>query len=292
MSFFFLFRNNAVTTTQKLLLALRFYATGSFLISAGDVVGVSKSTACVIVRDVSVALAQLRPQFIKMPETNDEIKELQKQFYGIAKFPLVIGAIDCTHIKIQSPGGPNAEYFRNRKGWFSLNVQTVVSAKLKIMDIVVRWPGSTHDSTIFSRSKINNDLHVEQKWGNSLIVADSGYANTKHIVTPFLNPQAGPENLYNESQIRTRNPVERCYGVLKRRFPVLSLGMRLQISNIQNVIIACSVLHNIAIDCNDVMPMDDVQLPDELTELINEPTIENRQNNARTRLVNEYFSHL
>eukprot|EP00102_Acyrthosiphon_pisum_P019201 XP_016656411.1 PREDICTED: putative nuclease HARBI1 isoform X3 [Acyrthosiphon pisum] len=222
-------RNNAVTTTQKLLLALRFYATGSFLISAGDVVGVS---------------------------------------------------------------GPNAEYFRNRKGWFSLNVQTVVSAKLKIMDIVVRWPGSTHDSTIFSRSKINNDLHVEQKWGNSLIVADSGYANTKHIVTPFLNPQAGPENLYNESQIRTRNPVERCYGVLKRRFPVLSLGMRLQISNIQNVIIACSVLHNIAIDCNDVMPMDDVQLPDELTELINEPTIENRQNNARTRLVNEYFSHL
>eukprot|EP00102_Acyrthosiphon_pisum_P019200 XP_016656410.1 PREDICTED: putative nuclease HARBI1 isoform X2 [Acyrthosiphon pisum] len=259
-------RNNAVTTTQKLLLALRFYATGSFLISAGDVVGVSKSTACVIVRDVSVALAQLRPQFIKMPETNDEIKELQKQFYGIAKFPLVIGAIDCTHIKIQSPGGPNAEYFRNRKGWFSLNVQTVVSAKLKIMDIVVRWPGSTHDSTIFSRSKINNDLHVEQKWG--------------------------PENLYNESQIRTRNPVERCYGVLKRRFPVLSLGMRLQISNIQNVIIACSVLHNIAIDCNDVMPMDDVQLPDELTELINEPTIENRQNNARTRLVNEYFSHL
>jgi len=68
------------------------------------------------------------------------------------------------------------------------------------MDIFVRWPGSTHDSTIFSHSKINNDLHVAQKWGNSLIVTDSGYANTKHIVTRFLNPQAS-ENLYNESQI-------------------------------------------------------------------------------------------
>jgi len=51
-----------------------------------------------------VALAQLRLQFIKMSETNDELKELQKQFYGIAKFPLVIGAIDCTYIKIQSTG--------------------------------------------------------------------------------------------------------------------------------------------------------------------------------------------
>lgn len=118
-------------------------------------------------------------------------------------------------------------------------------------------------------------------------MADFGYANTMHIVTPFLNPNAGPENLYNKSQIRTRNPVERCYGVWKCRFPVLSLRMRLKISNIQTVIIACSVLHNIAIDCNEEMPMDDIQLPDELTEIINTPTIENRQNNARTRLVNE-----
>lgn len=66
--------------------------------------GISKSAACVIVHDVSVALAKLRPQIIKMPETNDEIKELHKQFYGIAKFPLVIGAIDYTLIKIQSLG--------------------------------------------------------------------------------------------------------------------------------------------------------------------------------------------
>lgn len=38
-------------------------------------------------------------------------------FYRFAKFPSVIGAIDCTHIKIQSPGGGDqAELFRNRKG--------------------------------------------------------------------------------------------------------------------------------------------------------------------------------
>lgn len=51
-----------------------------------------------IIHDVIVSLAKRCPQIIKMPETNDEMKELHKQFFGIAKFPFVIGALDCTHI--------------------------------------------------------------------------------------------------------------------------------------------------------------------------------------------------
>ena len=30
-------------------------------------------------------------------------------------FPGVIGAIDCTHVTIQSPGGDDAELYRNKK---------------------------------------------------------------------------------------------------------------------------------------------------------------------------------
>lgn len=89
---------------DKLLLALRFYATGNFLITVSDFVGLSKSTACLIVRDVSTAIAKLRPIFICMPETKTEINNLQRRFYQVARFPRVIGAIDCTHIKIQNPG--------------------------------------------------------------------------------------------------------------------------------------------------------------------------------------------
>lgn len=39
-----------------------------------------------------------------MPETEAEINKLQLQFYKIARFPRTIGAIDCTHVKIQNPG--------------------------------------------------------------------------------------------------------------------------------------------------------------------------------------------
>lgn len=41
----------------------------------------------------------------------------------IARFPKGIGAIECTHVPLLSPGGNNAEIFRNRKGFFSINVQ-------------------------------------------------------------------------------------------------------------------------------------------------------------------------
>jgi hypothetical protein len=90
--------------------------------------------------------------------------------------------------------------------------------------------------------------------GESLLVGDSGYPILPYLITPLLNPTAGAETLFNESQIRTRNPVERQYGVWKRRFPILSLGMRMKIDTVLAVIVATAVLHNIACDSKDEEP--------------------------------------
>lgn len=62
--------------------------------------------------------------------------------------------LDGTHIKIQSPGGNDAEIYRNRKNYFSLNVQVCGNANLEITNIVARWPGSSHDSTIYNHSSL------------------------------------------------------------------------------------------------------------------------------------------
>lgn len=96
----------------------------------------------------------LRPRFINFPKEREEIDEVRPGFNTIACFPKCIGAIDCTHVKIISPGGEQAETYRNRKGFFSINVQTVCDAHLRIQDIVARWPGSAHDSTIFINSSL------------------------------------------------------------------------------------------------------------------------------------------
>ena len=71
----------------------------------------------------------------------------------------MVGAIDCTHIPVLSPGGDNAEVFRNRKGYFSLNVQAICDANRIITNIVVRWPGRTHYDRIGSRIFENSAIH-------------------------------------------------------------------------------------------------------------------------------------
>ncbi|RLU22836.1 hypothetical protein DMN91_005114 [Ooceraea biroi] len=64
----------------------------------------STSTTHRIVHKVSCAIASLRPLHVFFPETPSQIRKTQMAFYNKARFPRVIGAIDCTHVKfIKSP---------------------------------------------------------------------------------------------------------------------------------------------------------------------------------------------
>lgn len=85
-------------------MTLRFYASGSMLITCADFVGIHKSTASRIVRNTTRAIALLRDQYIKMAVTPEEILDMKLKFHEIAQFPKVIGALDCTHVRIKSPG--------------------------------------------------------------------------------------------------------------------------------------------------------------------------------------------
>lgn len=86
--------NHAVTAELKLLVTLRFYASGSFLQVVSDFGGIDKSTASRIIYKVSQALASLYRHFIRMPGNEEECKKISQKFYNIRRFPRCIGAID------------------------------------------------------------------------------------------------------------------------------------------------------------------------------------------------------
>lgn len=266
--FIFNFRNldRSVSPRHKLLLTLRFLATGNFYVTVGDFCGIHKTTAGKILKKVLIAICSMRPQHINIPE-NEQLA-IQTQFYEIARFPRVLGAIDCTHVKLQSRGGDNAELYRNRKGYFSLNVQMVCDANLKIRDIVCRWPGSAHDNHIFNNSAIKTRFE-NGEFGNCVLLGDRGYALRHYVQVPMENPHNQVEILYNESQIRTRNVVERTFGVLKRRFPILSLGIRGKGQLPEIITVACAILHNIARDFNEAH-FDDNEVQDDNEVEIND----------------------
>ena len=92
-------RGHALEPEQQVLMALRFFATGSFLQVIGDTFGVHKSTVSRVMRAVSLALNRRFSQFIKWP-TNDEVDIIKNNFFLQAGFPCVIGCIDGTHVRI------------------------------------------------------------------------------------------------------------------------------------------------------------------------------------------------
>jgi hypothetical protein len=114
-------RTRSLSAAEQLLIALRFYATGAFQILVGDDYGVHKSTVCRIVQRVSIVLAKLRPHFVKMPETNEEKLSVKAGFHELRGFPNVVAYVDGSHIPIISPGGDNAELYRNRKTYLTLS---------------------------------------------------------------------------------------------------------------------------------------------------------------------------
>lgn len=126
-------RKGSLTTLLQVLITLRFYATGTFFDTVGEMIGVSESTASRTIKKVTNALAMHAREHIKMP-TQQEADASKTAFFAIAGFPNCFACIDGTHIPIQAPSALQHE-FRNRKNFTSINVQV----RSTIISILTSW---------------------------------------------------------------------------------------------------------------------------------------------------------
>ena len=117
-------RNHALPPRHQVLIAVRFYASGSFRQVIVGTFNVDKSTVSRVIADVSRALIVKQPHFIKWPSTNDERATIKNAFYLRGGFPCVIGCVDGTHVRLQVPSEHENSHV-NRKGFHSINVQGV-----------------------------------------------------------------------------------------------------------------------------------------------------------------------
>ena len=237
-------RNRAILPVIQLCIFLRFLASGCFQSIVGDTFHVDKSTVSRKIHSVATALARHLNHFVRFPDV-ERLRQIKEAFYNRYRFPSVVGAIDCTHIRIQAPA-VREDVYVNRKSFHSLNVQAVCDHDLKITNLVVKWPGRVHDARIWElcdlREELQNGLH------NGLLLGDSGYPCQPWLMTPITNPAGAAEERYNRSQTRARNPIERLFGVWKRRFHALHGEIRLEPGKVCTIVAAAAVLHNVARD--------------------------------------------
>nr|XP_034332395.1 putative nuclease HARBI1 [Crassostrea gigas] len=256
-------RNCAISPLQKILLTLRFLATGKMQLCNGDDMGVSQPTVSRAITATlrSLSSPQICAQFIKFPLNVHEIRKNQEEFFKIAGFPGIVGAIDGTHVQIIAPSDYENEYV-NRHHYHSINTQVVFDPFHKIIDVVAKWPGSTHDSRILNESGLKSLFDQNRIPLHTHLLGDSGYPSKRWLLTPFLRPNQGCQTNYNRAHKKTRSIVERGIGQLKRRFHVLHGEIRLSPDKTCQAIVACCILHNICKDRQIPCPLDDGDLDD------------------------------
>lgn len=72
-----------------------------------------------------------------------------------------------------------------------LDSQAITGPELQFFDVVASWPGSVHDSRIFTNSRVM--ALYEQKAVPGVLLGDQGYACLPFLMTPLKNPQTSAE---------------------------------------------------------------------------------------------------
>lgn len=275
-------RKTGVALERKVLGTLLFLAHGCYQSCVGDSfnLGLSQQTMSICIEQVTSAITDhLLERWVVFPQTDRSRNQVKQRFMQEYNFPGVIGAIDCTHVAIISPPvehptHPGLSYY-NRKGFYSINVQLICDADLNILNCNPKFPGSSHDSAIWSLSSVNRHLqqaYEEGSLNSSWLIGDSGYPLQPWLLTPIIDaPEQTPEERYTNTHISARNCIERCNGVLKQRFRCLLQHRVLHYNPVKagKIIYACVVLHNMTIKQRLAIPeKEEVQVQENNSVLV------------------------
>ncbi|XP_055628999.1 putative nuclease HARBI1 [Toxorhynchites rutilus septentrionalis] len=241
-------RGGALGDIQRMKCFLRYLGDPGFQVGVGEDLGIHQTTVCKTIWAVCKAIVIKANDWIRFPQTTQELEHEKKVWLSKHRMPGAIGAIDCTHILIKRPNIYKDEFI-NRKGLHSFNVQATCNAKEIFTSIDCKWAGSVHDARIWRNSEI---LKIMQQNGSgALLLADEAYPLAPWTMTPYRNPVTAGQKQYNKIHTQERVIIERCFGQIKQRFPILQSKVRVSTERIPRMIAACFVLHNVAKYVND-----------------------------------------
>lgn len=150
-------RSNPLPVHVQVLSTLGFLATGTFQREIGDRVGVSQPSISRAISRVLNQIVHLAPQYIQFPYNPGQQIAVKTGFHSVAGLSNIIGAIDCTHVRIKAPS-PDPFPYLNRKRFHSINVQIISDSSNLLLNVVARFPGGAHDSYILQNSSVGTRL--------------------------------------------------------------------------------------------------------------------------------------
>ncbi|KAL6735093.1 hypothetical protein Aduo_005569 [Ancylostoma duodenale] len=220
---------------------------------AARIAGCNQATVSRALESFLAVINEMAGQFIRWPD-REECAEIRRSFFRAHGLPGIVGIIEGTHCKIMRSSDDPEDYIC-RKSYPSLNAGIVIDFTTRIRWVSAKWPGSAHDSRVFKTSVLYRQLERNEVQG--AIIGDSAYALETFLLKPLNNPQTRKEVKYNKALCSARAKIERSFGVLKRQWHILHGECRYAPEKAAQIIVACCVLRNIAIDAREPRDYDE-----------------------------------
>ncbi|XP_050259111.1 protein ALP1-like [Quercus robur] len=202
-------------------------------------------------RHVLRAILQLYKHMIREPDKDTPL-EIRNSSRFNSYFKDCVGAIDGTHVRASVPIQIQGR-FHGRKDGTTQNVLAAATFGLKFTYVLAGWEGSAHDSIVLNDALSRpRGLKIPE---GKYYLGDAGYGVRKGIISPYRgvryhlkefsdNPPRNDKELFNLRHSSLRTSIERCFGVLKKRFRVLDAEPFWSFPTQVDVVLACCIIHN------------------------------------------------
>ncbi|XP_047517486.1 protein ANTAGONIST OF LIKE HETEROCHROMATIN PROTEIN 1-like [Pieris napi] len=247
-----------VSPQTRLAITLRYLATGDSYSSLSYTFRVSKQLISKIIPDVCQELINSLAGYVKVPSSEQEWKQISREFEIRWNFPHCIGAIDGKHVMIVAPNNSGSEYY-NYKNQFSMVLMAIADGNYNFIYANYGAKGRSSDSGIFQETPfynalLENSLKLPRpepitQGGTEMpyvIVGDSAFALTENIMKPYpgIHERGNKKRIFNYRLSRARRIIENVFGILCVVFRVFTKPIPLKPANCELVVIAYVYLHN------------------------------------------------
>ncbi|RVE51453.1 hypothetical protein evm_003854 [Chilo suppressalis] len=246
-----------VSPQTRLAITLRYLATGDSYSSLSYTFRVSKQLISKIIPDVCQELINSLAGYVKVPSSEQEWKQISREFEIRWNFPHCIGAIDGKHVMIVAPNNSGSEYY-NYKNQFSMVLMVIADGNYNFIYANYGAKGRSSDSGIFQETPFYNALLESSlklprpepitQGGTEMpyvIVGDSAFALTENIMKPYpgIHEHGNKKRIFNYRLSRARRIIENAFGILCVVFRVFTKPIPLKPAN-------CELVGRICLFCS------------------------------------------
>ncbi|KAL7596406.1 hypothetical protein Lser_V15G27528 [Lactuca serriola] len=176
-------------------------------------------------------------------------------------FPGAIGALDGTLVHAVVPADQQTRYRGRGKGERYQNVIGICNFDMIFTFVWAGSEGIAHDSRVLKEVVFNPTSGFPFPPLDKYYLCDAAYTNTRGFMALYRNAKywlsdfrrqraLTKEEKFTHAHAQLRNVIERAYGVLKARFPILKQMTPYHFPIQRDIVLACFAVHNFIRKCN------------------------------------------